>query len=163
MPTGLKDGMTDMLVRLYDLPPLDAAIEAMRTRGVAVRRTLVPEKPRLVAWVEERFAPWRAEVEAAYARLPPSCFIAVRDNAILGFACHDAIAPNFFGPEGVAAEARAQGIGRALLLATLHAQREMGYAYAIIGGIGPAEFYARTVGAIAIPGSERGIYAGMLR
>jgi hypothetical protein len=54
-------------------------------------------------------------------------------------------------------------LGRALLLAVLHAQRAQGYAYAIIGGVGPAEFYARNVGAIPIAGSTPGIYAGMLR
>ena len=37
-----------------------------------------------------------------------------------------------------------------------------GYGYAIIGGVGPAEFYAKTVGAIPIEGSEPGIYRGLL-
>jgi GNAT superfamily N-acetyltransferase len=87
----------------------------------------------------------------------------VRDGHILGFACHDAIAPNFFGPEGVAANERGHGIGRALLLAALHALREQGYAYAIVGGVGPADFYAKCVGAMPIPGSTPGIYGGMLR
>jgi hypothetical protein len=53
-------------------------------------------------------------------------------------------------------------VGRALLLSALHAQRARGYAYAIIGGVGPSEFYAKTVAAIAIPGSTPGIYGGML-
>jgi predicted N-acetyltransferase YhbS len=95
--------------------------------------------------------------------LPISCFIAVREQRILGFACHDATARNFFGPEAVAAEERGRGLGRALLLAALHAQRDQGYAYAIIGGVGPADFYAKCAGAIPIPGSTPGIYAGMLR
>jgi hypothetical protein len=34
--------------------------------------------------------------------------------------------------------------------------------YAIIGGVGPAEFYAKAVGAVPIEGSTPGIYAGML-
>jgi hypothetical protein len=34
----------------------------------------------------------------------------------------------------------------------------MGYAYAIIGGVGPAAFYEKVCGAFVIPGSERGIY-----
>jgi hypothetical protein len=38
-----------------------------------------------------------------------------------------------------------------------------GYAYAIIGGVGPVEFYAKTVGAIVIAGSQPGIYGGMLK
>jgi hypothetical protein len=39
----------------------------------------------------------------------------------------------------------------------------MGYAYAIIGDVGPSEFYERTVGATQIPNSEPGIYAGLLK
>jgi hypothetical protein len=57
----------------------------------------------------------------------------------------------------------AKALARALLLAALHAQRSRGYAYAIIGGVGPAAFYAKVVGAIDIPGSTPGIYGGMLR
>ena len=92
-----------------------------------------------------------------------ACFIALRGPQIVGFACHDATARNFFGPEAVVADERGRGIGRALLLSALHAQREQGYAYAIIGGVGPAAFYAKCVGAVAIAGSDPGIYGGMLR
>ena len=59
-------------------------------------------------------------------------------------------------------EERGRGLGRALLLATLHAQREQGYAYSIIGGVGPAEFYAKAVGAVLIEGSTPGVYRGVL-
>ena len=38
-----------------------------------------------------------------------------------------------------------------------------GFAYAIIGGVGPVEFYAKSVGAVVIDGSEPGIYGGMLK
>ena len=154
--------MHDMLVRLYALPGIDEAMAACAARGVAIRRALAPERPTVVDWVRAHFASSAAEVEAAFAQAPASCFIAVRDGIMLGFACYDVTCPNYFGPEGVAAGERGRGIGRALLLAALHAQRAQGYAYAIIGGVGPAEFYARTVGAVAIAGSTPGIYAGML-
>ena len=154
--------MHDMLVRLYALPDLDEAMAACAARGVAIRRALAPERPAVVDWVRAHFASSAAEVETAFAQVPASCFIAVRDSIMLGFACYDVTCPNYFGPEGVAAGERGRGIGRALLLAALHAQRAQGYAYAIIGGVGPAEFYARTVGAVAIAGSTPGIYAGML-
>jgi GNAT superfamily N-acetyltransferase len=155
--------MHDMLVKLYDLPRLTEALDAMSARGIAVRRVLAPEAPVVIDWVRTNFPASAAEVGIACSRLPPSCFIAVRDGQIQGFACHDATARNFFGPEGIAAAARGSGLGRALLLAALHAQREQGYAYAIIGGVGPADFYAKCVGAVPIPGSTPGIYAGMLR
>lgn len=38
-----------------------------------------------------------------------------------------------------------------------------GYAYAIIGGAGTAEFYAKAVGPVPIAGSTPGIYATLLR
>jgi predicted N-acetyltransferase YhbS len=113
--------------------------------------------------MESNFATSAAEVGIALGRLPVTCFIAVRDQQLLGFACYDATARNFFGPEAVIEEERGRGLGRTLLLAALHAQREQGYAYAIIGGVGPAEFYAKSVGAVPIFGSTPGIYAGMLR
>lgn len=154
--------MYDMLVKLYELPGLAAALDAMSARGITVRRVLAPETPVVTDWVRTNFPGSAAEVGIACGRVPASCFIAVRDRRLLGFACHDATAPNFFGPEAVVAEERGRGLGRALLLAALHAQRERGYAYAIIGGVGPAEFYAKCVGAIPIRDSTPGIYAGML-
>ena len=155
--------MRDMLVKLYELPSLGEALDAMSGQGIAVRRVLAPETPVVIDWVRTNFPASAAEVGIACTRMPISCFVAVRDGQIRGFACHDATARNFFGPEAVAAEHRGRGLGRALLLAALHAQREQGYAYAIIGGVGPADFYAKCVGAIPIPDSTPGIYAGMLR
>ena len=151
-----------MLVRLYALPGLDDAVAACAEREVTIRCALAPEKHAVLDWVRTHFASSVAEVETAFAQVPATCFIAVRDNAMLGFACYDVTCRNFFGPEGVAMEERGRGIGRALLLAALHAQRVQGYAYAIIGGVGPAEFYATTVGAVAIAGSTPGIYSAML-
>ena len=154
--------MHDMLVRLYDLPPLPDALAAAARHGVAIRRALAPEKDAVIAWVRTQFASSVAEVEAAYCRMPIACFVAVRDAHLVGFACYDATCPNFFGPEGVVEAERGRGVGRALLLSALHAQRAQGYAYAIVGGVGPADFYAKTVGAVPIAGSTPGIYDGML-
>ncbi|MCC6197276.1 MAG: GNAT family N-acetyltransferase [Burkholderiales bacterium] len=155
--------MHDMLVRLYDLPSLDEALAAVAKQGVTVRRAIAPEKPAVLDWTRVHFASSVAEIETAFAQVPATCFVAVRERALLGFACHDVTARNFFGPEGVASAERGKGIGRALLLAALHAQRAQGYAYSIIGGVGPAEFYARAAGAVAIAGSTPGIYRPLAR
>ena len=155
--------MQDMLVRLYAIPSADAALAVCAKGGVAIRRALSAERHVVVDWVRTHFASSVAEVETAFAQVPARCFIALRDDEILGFACYDVTCPNFFGPEGVAAPERGRGIGRALLLCALHAQRAQGYAYAIVGGAGPAEFYAKAVGAIPIPESTPGIYAGLLK
>jgi GNAT superfamily N-acetyltransferase len=153
----------DMLVRLYALPSAEQASAALARDGVAVRRSLLPEKPIVIDWVRAHFDVWMPEVDASYARMPIACFVAVRDSQLLGFACYDTIARNFFGPSGVAERERGRGIGRALLLAALTALRDAGYAYAIIGGVGPRAFYEKTVGAVPIEGSTPGAYAGLLR
>lgn len=155
--------MADMLVRLWELPPLEPALARAESAGVTIRRALAPDKPLVLDWVRAHFAGWAAEVDVAFARLPVACFVAVHGNEILGFACHDAIAPDFFGPTGVVESARGRGLGRGLALAALHALKAQGYAYAIIGGVGPTAFYEKAFGAVAIPGSTPGIYGGMLR
>ena len=57
---------------------------------------------------------------------------------------------------------RGQGVGEALLFATLRGMREAGYAYAVIGDPGPVEFYQKRLDAMLIPKSSPGIYRGML-
>lgn len=160
-PSGAA-GPADILVRLYALPALDLA--SLDGSGVVVRRPIAPERHVVVDWVARTFEPgWASEVEVAFANHPPSCFVAVDDQAILGFACFDATARGLFGPTGVAESARGRGLGGALLLASLHAMRELGYAYAVIGAAGPIEFYRRLVGGLVIPNSWPGLYRGLLR
>lgn len=93
---------------------------------------------------------------------PITCYIATRGKQILGYACYNATAPDFFGPTAVAEAERGKGIGRALLLRSLASLREEGYGYAIIGGVGPAAFYEKTVGATLITGSTPGVYRDFL-
>jgi len=155
--------MPDMLVKLYTLPPLEPPLRALEAAGIEIRRGLAAEKHVVLDWVAQNFVPeWVSECEVAFARQPVACFIAVEQEQIIGFACHDATYRNFFGPTGVSELARGRGVGKALLLACLHAMAAQGYGYAIIGGVGPAEFYAKTVGAIEIANSEPGIYRGRL-
>lgn len=156
--------MTDLLVRLYDLPVLQSEAQ-VRAAGVTIRRALAPERPVLLKWVEETFSPgWAGECAVALGHLPATMLVAVRGNTVLGFACYDATLRGFFGPTGVAEAARGGGIGEALLMATLRAMGEAGYGYAIIGGggAGPIGFYQKRLEAIEIPGSRPGIYKGML-
>lgn len=156
--------MPDMLVKLYELPPLQPVLDEMNAQGVVIRRGLVPEKSFVVDWVFQHFnILWRNECEVAFTNQPPTCFIAVEEKRILGFACHDTTYRNFFGPTGVDEEQRGRGIGKALLLATLHDMQAMGYGYAIIGAAGPTEFYNKVVGAVEISGSSPGVYRGVLR
>ena len=52
---------------------------------------------------------------------------------------------------------------REVLLRCLTAMREYGYGYAIIGSVGPVEFYQKTCNATVIPDSDPGIYKDFLR
>ena len=151
-----------MIVRLNGLPALAPIHQGLAEKGVCIRPAMVPEAPMVLAWVDAHFAAWRPEVEASFPRQPVRCHIAVQDGSLLGFACYDVTARNLFGPTGVEEGARGMGIGFALLLSVLYAQKAQGYAYSVIGGVGPAEFYERSVGAVSIPGSEGGVLSGML-
>jgi len=157
--------MPDMLVKLYGLPDLHEQLRRTEGQDILIRRPNPWEKAVLIDWVSRRFSrTWALECETAFTTNPPSCFIAVQKDKLIGFACHDCTRKNFFGPTGVAENARGRGIGLTLLLACLYAMRDNGYAYAVIGGVGPVEYYARTVGATLIEGSSPGIYDfGLLR
>jgi GNAT superfamily N-acetyltransferase len=153
----------DLLVKLYALPAEKAA-EPVAAPEYEVRRAFAAEKGLVRRWIAQHFGDrWASESEAAFARLPISCFVAVVDDQIAGFACYDATTRGFFGPVGVSEEQRQRGVGRALLLATLRDMANQGYAYAIIGAAGSAGFYTRELGAIEIPDSVPGFYRGMLR
>lgn len=98
--------MSDLLVRLYDLPGLEVAITRQRARAIVIRRALAPDKASVLKWVRRHWgAGWASECDVA-----------------------------------------------------------QGYAYAIIGGVGPhvQGFYEKAVGAVLIEGSEPGVYGGML-
>jgi hypothetical protein len=156
--------MPDMLVKLYDLPEIESVEQFEKRTGVTIRRAIAPEKHVVAKWVGEHFSPaWVSECEAAFARSPVTCIIAVENGKMLGFACYDSTLKGFFGPTGVDENERGRGIGKMLFLYTLSLMRLDGYGYAVIGGAGPTEFYAKTAGATLIEGSVPGVYKGMLK
>jgi len=154
----------DMLVNLLRLPPVDGALEELRAAGVIVRRAQPWELTQVREFVTENFKrAWADEISGGLVRQPVTVFVALRDGRLVGFAAYECTRRNFFGPTGVVESERGRGVGRALLLAALGGLRELGYAYAVIGGVGPAEFYERAVGARLIPDSSPGIYRDPLR
>ena len=155
--------MPDLLVPLYRLPSIDDKIAALRGEGIVIRRAHPFELSRVRRFITRHFSEgWADEAEAAFARLPITCWIAVEDKKTIGFACVESTAKAFFGPTGVDPAKRGKGIGGALLIASLHGLRSEGYAYAIIGSAGPVAFYEKAVGATVIPDSSPGIYVDML-
>ncbi len=146
----------DLLVSLYRL---DRWREACRAPdGVVVRTAMPYERSPLARWVARRFGEkWADEACASFARQPVSCALAVRGDVLLGFACHEATLPGFFGPIGV------DGLGRALAWAAFDGLRQRGYAYAIVGGASSAEFYVKNFAALPIPDSTPGAYSPAVR
>ena len=150
--------MHDMLVKLYDLDKYMSP-HSGTINDITIRKPIGPEKHVLVEWVGKKFfKAWAGEFDMAMGNRPITCFIAVKNKDPIGFACYDATARGFFGPMGVLGHYRKQGIGGKLLFTALHDMRNNGYGYAIIGGVGPAEYYKKTVGAVDIADSTPSIW-----
>ena len=153
-----------MLVRLYDLPDASLYYRRAEESGVAVRRADPWDHARYRRFVEGTFGElWAVEADLAYRQSPITAFVAEREDRIVGFAAYECTRRGYFGPTGVQPDERGRGIGAALLFRCLESMREMGYAYAIIGGVGPQRFYEKLCGAFVIPGSEVGVYGSLHR
>ncbi|WP_313131328.1 GNAT family N-acetyltransferase [Anaerocolumna sp.] len=147
--------MADMLVNLLAIDDYHAEVERLKGEGNEIFRALPPDKIRITDWVKTHSSASAAgECDVCFSNRPVSCFIAAKGSQILGYACYNATAPDFFGPTRVADEFKGKGIGKALLLRSLNAMKEEGYAYAIIGGVGPVKFYEKCVGAVLIESSK---------
>ena len=155
--------MNDLLVKLYDLPEKREIFRELERKGVRIVRLLAPDIQNLIDFVRTFKSKWVGECVAACSQQPITCFVAVKEKKIIGFACYDATCKNFFGPTGVLESERHQHIGEALLLCCLQAMKADGFAYAVIGQVGEAaKFYEKSVSAIAIPDSVPGIYSAMV-
>ena len=151
-----------MLVRLYDLPDASLYYRRAEEAGVAVRRADPWDHARYRRFVEGTFGElWAVEADLAYRQSPITAFVAEREGSIVGFAAYECTRRGYFGPTGVQPDERGRGIGGALLFRSLESMREMGYAYAIIGGVGPQDYYKKVCGAFVIPGSEVGVYGSL--
>ena len=131
--------MSDLLVRLYALPPLAPALAELEAQGIEVRRAFATERPQVTAFAREHGSDgWAAECEVAFARAPLSCFIAVERNVdasqtLIGFGVYEATCRNFFGPELVHPDARGRGIGKALYTELLRMLEAQGFRSAYAG------------------------------
>ena len=156
--------MHDMLVKLYDLDNDWSFVGEQEKKGIVIKKPIGSEIHLVIDWVKEKFSPyWESEVKVATSKHPFSCFIAVDGCKIVGFSCYNSTAIGFFGPTGVDEDCRGKGTGTALLKAALLDMKMLGFGYAIIGGVGPAEYYKKVVNAVDIPDSSPGVYRNLLR
>jgi len=146
--------MIDMIVNLSDKSIFDQEInmldkvQIIRSNGLTADAT--------IEFIKENFSDyWSSEAKSAVYQQPQNCFIAIYESKIVGFACFHASSRGFFGPTGVLKKMRGKGIGKSLLLTSLKAMRNQGYAYAIIGGVSSAiDFYKKVVNAQIILNSD---------
>ncbi len=155
--------MPDMLVKLYDLDFSKYPKEVFEGE-LRIMRVLAPDTSKVVSFVRDHFSEgWACECEKALHNNPITCFVAVFNKTIAGFACYDATARGYFGPTGVIEQYRHKGIGKALLVSCLRDMWDHEYGYAIIGWTDEAiEFYKTTVGATVIEDSSPGIYKRLI-
>lgn len=157
--------MADMLVKLFNISDSNDIEKQLLEEGIRIKKALAPDRSKIIDFsrtcVNEDYSD---EVKAAFANNPVTCYIATKDKKIIGFACYEVTAKNFFGPMAVLEKERKKGIGRALLLKSLESMKEMGYAYAIIGW--PAKsaipFYEKCVDAVLIDEKSSGVYKRMI-
>jgi len=156
--------MPDLLVNLLKLPPLEPLLSQLKEAGVNIRRAQPFEISPVRRLIENNFSvAWADEISVGFANKPLTVYIATSEGRVIGFAGYECTRKAFFGPMGVGEDKRGRGIGKGLLIASLWGLRELGYAYGIIGGAGPVEFYRDAVGAIVIPDTEPGIYVDLLK
>lgn len=149
---------------MNELFNLVVALDERFTRDAAASRDVElcvedAADERTLAWIDDEFGGyWSSEARAG------SNVIARRDGAPAGFATFDPKGLRFrwlrglarerdvgvFGPFGVAANARGEGIGRALLQRAFAGLRDRGYARALIPAVGDdalVRYYAEAAGA----------------
>jgi hypothetical protein len=150
--------MMDMLVKLYELENDWRFLEEQEKIGITIRKPIGPEKHLILDWVRGQFFDaWASETDIAISNSPKTCFVAIKESQLAGFACYDATALGYFGPLGVAESNRGIGTGVALLRACLLDMKLKGYGYTIIP-TDHIDFYRNAVGAVLIPDSSPGIY-----
>src|SRR5579872_574414 len=140
-----------MVVPLLALSDSRAIMQSMADHGIVVRRAKSIEMSLVCDFVNHHWEYWTDEVHTAFSGSPTRVFVATSQGTPVGFSAYDVDYLGVFGPTGVDPAQQGRGIGAALLLRCLEAMREAGYLYAIIGAVGPADFYNRVAGAISLP------------
>lgn len=146
MPSA--DLLVDLYQQSFKLPELK----------VSIKRVLSPDSDQVIDFIGTNFSSrWVSEAKAGLYKPQPTCFVAVDEQKIIGFACYDATAKGFFGPMGVHPSYRKHGIGSALVIKCLEAMFHDGYGYAIIGAVSEhtQHFYFQVCGATPIENSRK--------
>lgn len=117
--------------------------------GIVIRRADKADENRVMAFLDENWPPWKAEVGRTFANVPVSLHLAFEGEAVLGFSAYDAnnVGTGWFGPMGTAPAARGNGVGAVLLKRCLADLKAQGHRTSTIPWVDPVAFYAHHVGA----------------
>ncbi|MEM8863954.1 MAG: GNAT family N-acetyltransferase [Planctomycetota bacterium] len=134
----------NMQASLDALPKIDS-----ETNAFAIRRASSEDAAPMSRLLAEHWPSWSEEIAVALENEPPTLFVAYSEGRLLGFAAYDSNnqGTGWFGPMGTDPAVQGQGVGKALLLESLHAMRTAGYREAVIPWVGPVNFYRKTIGA----------------
>jgi mycothiol synthase len=130
--------------------PLDAPLRQIDVTGYELGRVDHTQRPRLLDWIAQKFAPvWSFEVARALDGPRRAVHAAWHDGAPVAFAAADGNNQGlgWFGPAGTDPAHRGKRLGEALLVRCLEDVRGLPEA-GVIAWIGPKEFYRKTVGAV---------------
>jgi len=139
--------MTDMLVSLKELPITPALAESY---DMELARPW--DSIKIIEWVKTNFSEgWASEVMCGLSQHPSRVLIIRQNTSIVGFACYNVTFPGFFGPTGVSDAHRNLGLGKVLLIESMHRLQKLGHVYGFIGSPGPVEFYQHVLDAYLLP------------
>lgn len=133
--------------------PGEAAIFGADAQGYSVRRARPEDREAFTEYMNRAWtANWRDESLEAFANDPITLFLALKGEAIAGFAAYEVSqCVGGFGPTGVSPEHRGAALGKRVLWACLDALQRTGRAVCEIGWVGPVGFYHRSCGATLGP------------
>ena len=126
------DAGNDILIRLYGIKDYSDAFRDLRAKGIEIKKAMDVNTSEIVDFVTKNFSAIWAD-EARFALMNRGCYIAVEGTKLVGFACIQATAPEFFGPIGVLPECRGKGVASALLHKAVLAMKDKGYKYMVSG------------------------------
>ena len=103
----------------------------------------------VMAFLQQHFPGWQAEVTRMFANHPISLHLGWEGDRLLGFAGYDGnnLGTGWFGPMGTDPTQRSKGLGGVLLRRCLQDLKAQGLAQAIIPWVGPYGFYSHHCGA----------------
>jgi mycothiol synthase len=144
-----KNGFSKVGETCNQVADLREPPEQVTAASLPLVRCTREHEPSLTELLDNYWPSWKGEVGVALRNTPPTVFVALDNDRVVGFAAYDAnnLGTGWFGPMGVDEQLQGRGVGRALLVETLTDMRGAGYTEAIIPWVGPVEFYRRHVGA----------------